>query len=347
MFRKGAAPPVTGVFGSFSGASLVTVPAPIPAEHPCQGCVAPCCSTVTVFEMTPRTFRDVDYLGYVLGFDRLELIWLSSGAVEITYRALCRHLERATSRCKVHGTPQQPDLCRDYDATSCEYKSQFLGSATSDSVRVSAARFSEVAALFSYDPGGQIVDAPDCDAIRTIMTRQEESCEKDEANTYGRTRTSVRVPADFETPSVLGHQDARVSPCEGCSAPCCEVLLFRLPDPVNREIVDFYSYITGFPGLEIASTPRGWVIQCFSRCRHLTRDRRCGLYGKDERPVHCQTYDAWACRYVPTFLQGDELYVPIPADRWEQVVGLFQFDEAGQTVDPPDHQMISAQIVGD
>ncbi|MBR58188.1 MAG: hypothetical protein CMH54_09220 [Myxococcales bacterium] len=344
MFRKGDFPPVTGVFGSFSGASGLTDTESVDGEHPCQGCVAPCCSTVTVFEMTPRTFRDVDYLGYILGFDRLELMWLPDGSVEVNYRALCRHLERSTGRCKVHDTPEQPDLCRDYDAKSCAYKPQFLGVPRSDSIRVSEARFAAVAALFSYDARGRIVKAPDSDAIRTIMVRSDSSHEKEESAEYGKTRSTVQVPDGSEGLQERSHEEARLSPCEGCSAPCCDVLLFRLPDPVDRAVVDFYSYISGFPGLEIASTPRGWVVQCFSRCRHLNRDQRCDLYGQKERPVHCQTYDAWSCRYVPTFLQGDELYTSIPVDQWAKVVGLFVFDESGQTVDPPDHQSISAQI---
>jgi hypothetical protein len=57
-------------------------------------------------------------------------------------------------------------------------------------------------------------------------------------------------------------------------------------------------YQLGFPGVQIAVTPKGWWTVLRTSCAFFdVQARRCGLYGRAERPELCRTYDEHRCDY--------------------------------------------------
>ena len=123
--------------------------------------------------------------------------------------------------------------------------------------------------------------------------------------------------------------------------PALKIALMRAEQPT----LSFYRYLTLFPGLSLAANPRGFVIQCFTSCTHLSEENSCSLYDKEERPVHCQTYDPWSCRYVPTFAQEDPRFRSISKDTWRQLEPLFQMNDEGAITERPDFNSI-CEVIG-
>jgi hypothetical protein len=349
MLEKNIKLSAAEAFRSFGSADDMSYADPGEGVHACTGCVAPCCSAVTLHEMRLRTFREVDYLRYVLGFERIELGWDIEGVVEINYRALCSSFDEKTAKCTVHGTDEQPLQCRDYDPEECEYREQYLGQEMPKTIRISRARFPYVQALFKYDSKGNIVHCPDSDEIRacfeaSLDSEQGSAMEEQEQEPYVPERDWPQDAAETSPATERDHDSMTQWPCTGCSAWCCRVLLFPLPPPEDAKTLSFFRYLTFFPGLSLAANPRGFVVQCFTSCTHLSEDNLCSIYGEDERPVHCQTYDPWSCRYVPTFAQSDPRFRAISRASWRDLEALFVLDEEGAIKSRPDFDAICETI---
>ena len=341
MVRKGKSPAPSRAFSAFTTIHSNVAEVAEHKEHPCNHCIAPCCTTVTLHEFEPQTFRDVDYLGYLIGFSRIELGWLPSGTVEINYRAFCTNFDSKTAGCKVHGTDEQPLMCTEYDAHQCTYKAQFLGDQSTDMLRVSAARFESIARQFSYDPKGTIVKRPTFAEISLgLESSENEKTRSYELKKYGPTLDPLPIPGVQAEEEPLSHQKLRSNPCSGCAAYCCRVLVFPLPAPSDRREVSFYRYIAGFPGLEVALTPRGYIVQCFSKCQHLTESNQCELFNKARRPVFCSTYDAWRCSFVPTYKNGTSLLRRLNRDEWAIVESMFCYGEEGGVTHIPVYEEV-------
>ena len=334
-------------FKSFASAKGIEYTDPGAGSHACTGCIAPCCSAVTLHEMRLKTFREVDYLRYVLGFERIELGWDNENVVEINYRAMCSSLDQKTAQCIIHDTPEQPIQCRDYDPVDCEYREQYLGVEMPSTVRISRARFPDVQALFKYDSSGNIVHHPDQQEVRACLDAvgRDDQIESQENRAYQHERAWPSESREQSPASERDHQSMTQWPCTGCSAWCCRVLLFPLPPPEDAKTLSFYRYLTLFPGLSLAANPRGFVIQCFTSCTHLSEENSCSLYDKEERPVHCQTYDPWSCRYVPTFAQEDPRFRSISKDTWRQLEPLFEMNDEGAIIERPDFNSI-CEVIG-
>ena len=108
--------------------------------------------------------------------------------------------------------------------------------------------------------------------------------------------------------------------------------------------MSFYRYIIGFPGLEIALTPRGFVVQCFSKCQHLSDTRQCQVYGKPGRPVFCTAYDAWKCSFVPTYEHGTSLFRRFSKGEWAEVETMFRYDDEDAVTYVPAYEDVVAAM---
>jgi hypothetical protein len=349
MLHRAQGPGPARLLRSFSSATGHVPQDPPEGGNPCDGCVAPCCSTVTMLDLEPKSFRDVDYLGYLLGFERIELVFGQGPGVEVAYRSLCAQLDRRSARCRLHSGESKPQICRDYDATECGYRRQLLGPGGAETVRVSAARFPWVAALYRYDARGRIRQNPSLEDVRAAVKgdapapASEEAiaaAEALEARLWRRPKTTFPAAPPSPDKELREHADLSRDPCKGCLTPCCHVLLFPLTRPENASELSFYRYVYGFEGLELAATARGFVLQCHTRCRHLTRADRCRLFGAPARPVFCRAYDPWACRYVPTYVEGDPHFVRLSAELWPEVEALFELDDEGKVLGTPPFERV-------
>jgi hypothetical protein len=201
-------------------------------------------------------------------------------------------------------------------------------------LRISRARFTDVQKLFKYDSRGNIVHFPDHEEVRASLDASLQSETREEIGEAEETHyvPEREWPTDVQEASPAEERDHRSManwPCDGCSAWCCRVLLFPLPAPDSAKTLSFFRYLTLFPGLALAANSRGFLVQCFTSCTHLDEGNRCSLFGLEDRPVHCQTYDPWSCRYVPTFAQNDPRFRSISKESWPGIEDLFLFDKDG------------------
>jgi Fe-S-cluster containining protein len=143
------------------------------AEHsfraladPCQGCGAPCCTTLMFPQRPPATRAQVDYFRYALGFPGVELA-VSNAGWALAIRSRCRHLDG--TRCGVYGTDQRPLLCAYYDAHKCGYKQPFGRIRPPSFVRVRHAEYDAVIDLLRFDERGFSTRVPGPDQVREAV----------------------------------------------------------------------------------------------------------------------------------------------------------------------------------
>src|SRR3982751_3749656 len=83
---------------------------------PCATCAtSPCCRYLPVQTFALATLTDVDYARYLLNFDNIALGVGADGNWSVYYRQACRFLDPDTSACALHGTPDKPHVCTQYN----------------------------------------------------------------------------------------------------------------------------------------------------------------------------------------------------------------------------------------
>ena len=87
----------------------------------------------------------------------------------------------------------------------------------------------------------------------------------------------------------LTFAEARQSPCQGCSAPCCTCL--PLHDFVIQHFdhLDYALYLLNFAHIELALVNgSSWRVHYRQPCSRLLPNGGCMLHGKSEKPMVCQ-----------------------------------------------------------
>lgn len=134
-------------------------------RQPCDGCSAPCCTTLVFPHDTPTTRSSLDFLRFCLGFPGIE-VGIGDDGWQLVVRTTCRHLEG--NRCSVFGRPERPLVCKYYDASKCTYKVNFGQPRPPAYVRVTLEQFHSMTDCFRFDEHGEIVgEVPGADVIRS------------------------------------------------------------------------------------------------------------------------------------------------------------------------------------
>ncbi|MCC6620361.1 MAG: hypothetical protein IT385_03855 [Deltaproteobacteria bacterium] len=325
-----------------------TLPARAALEGGCATCrTAPCCWYVPVQHVRLKHFTDVDHLVYCAGFDRIEIGWHANGEVVVYYRAPCRYLGPQGRGCSAYGSALMPQICRSASAHDCWFRANVPAATTDAFVRLDEPRMRAVAELFRFDLARAIERQPTWTEVRAAVDAID-AAERDGAQApmppSGDPPAEVTFPWEAPIdeaappPVELGWEQAIASPCDGCRAACCTHLIFETSRPRSFAALDRLRFILQFPGTEIGvRDEETWLVVIRTRCRHLTADARCGLFGSPRRPRGCTDYNAWSCTYVDRFERraaGDTLRL-----RYEQlleVASLYEFTPTGEAMnDPP------------
>ena len=136
---------------------------------PCDGCAAPCCTTLVFPRGFPANASNLDYLRFCLGFSGVELGITEKGWT-LVIKTRCRHLDG--DRCGSFGKTARPLICTYYDASRCTYKKHFGGTPAPDLVRVRLEDFGSLAGCFRFDESGTILAGPDTPQIREAIERR-------------------------------------------------------------------------------------------------------------------------------------------------------------------------------
>jgi len=319
-------------------------------EPPCLTCeTSPCCTYLPLRTFEMKTLQDVDYARYLLNFEAIELGVASSGDWSVYYRRPCRHLDTETLGCGVHAQPEQPSVCQHYNPYSCWYRKALVPVVSPDFFRIDRGRLEVLASTMLFDDARTIVKVADWDeltarfaelpVVETVPSASapDPVLERWRAEAVGTVPTSD--PVRVTMASLAG------SPCDSCSAPCCDTLTFAATPPATVASVDFLRFVLGFPGAEVGVAGDGtWQTVVKTRCRHLV-DGRCSIYGQPERPILCSYFDANHCTTRVTF--GRTRPASFVRVRFEQLPvfeDLFHVDAAGNVVKVPTTEEIRDAI---
>lgn len=305
-------------------------------RQPCGSCgTSVCCTLVSLRQFTVKTAHDLDYLAYVLNFDRMEIGVSADGTFSIYYRWRCRHLDPQRFGCGVHRTSRQPKTCVYYRAHTCWYRTA-IGTQERDSfVRFDRDTFDRFLGMVEVASDGQITSIPTWSDVLALGHEAREA-----------SRTGVLVPTPEPEPAppmpwegdaaaaraprvTLGLDAFRQDPCTGCEAACCTYLAFPAGRPSTVMGLDFFRYVLGFEGLEIGVADDQCWFFVRTTCRAFDRaSRRCTLFGRPERPGICSSMDGRRCSYRDWFLSpAPRSVVRVRHEQFDAFAALFRFDE--------------------
>ena len=135
-----------------------------PGQHPCNDCPAPCCHTIVLKRDRLLAEADLDEVERVLAYRDL-IMWIEAGG-QFTVHLVrpCRHLHPETSACTVHTTPDQPQMCIDYDANTCWYRG-IHRPLPAGRLGVERTRWGAYRSAVNCVPGGIVLGFPDVSTV--------------------------------------------------------------------------------------------------------------------------------------------------------------------------------------
>ena len=328
----------------------------VPDDQLCLSCkTSPCCTTVALKDFEPDSLEELERVRYWLGFERLVIgIW-RQGRWSLLYREACHHLNQETLLCNVHGSAMQPLVCRQYKPRSCTYRSGMSGRKTgSDLVLLDMKRFKEVLKLVQVSKRGLIASFPTFDEIRAAITPINDE-EIQSPKSAPRSSRSVGTQGAIRADRVAGldpknapQVKAWESPCATCQAPCCENVFISYDKPRTAAETDFIGYLLGFKGLLLGIEDGAeWSVVIQTQCTNFDSvERKCNVFGTDERPEICNQLDAWNCDVV-RLMDPNKPSPLLLVDHggYAMVRHLMPFDDAGTVTSWPTHQEALTTIV--
>jgi hypothetical protein len=348
-------------------------------ESPCSTCsTAPCCTHLPVHSFRVSTLADLSYAGYLLNFDRIRLGLKPSGEWSVYYAQPCRFLDLTTFGCTIHNTPQQPQVCVQYNPYACWYKGALVAEVNEHFVLVDRARLSFLQERVTFDELRNIVSFPEWNDIleafkglsdepgsvieqtphdlvfeewRQIVA-EENGIEASPMPVSEAMIANQSVSVKLSPPRKSGESEdsnrtyeSLGDPCTGCSAPCCDTLTFSHGLPATISTLDFFKFCLGFEGVELFITSESWWIAIKSRCRHFTSDGRCGVYGSPERPLQCKYADAWKCTTRVEFGQPRPVGgLRVRLEHYSALTECVAFDDVGLVTEIADTSLMRRHI---
>lgn len=136
---------------------------------------------------------------------------------------------------------------------------------------------------------------------------------------------------------------AEANPCDGCSAPCCRIVLTSHPTPQTFMDLDYIRYLLGFPGTElIVSRDGAWQQLSHRTCGLLdAADSRCTVHGTVRKPKVCVFFNPYRCWYKRNFTVADPPdIVRLDLSRFEAMLDACVFDDNGQLTQVPPWELL-------
>jgi Fe-S-cluster containining protein len=318
-------------------------------ESPCMTCESsPCCTHLPLHTFQVRSLRDLDHAMYLLNFERIVLGLSPNGDWSVYYKYPCRFLDRTDPKnavCTIHGQPLQPQICVNYSPFTCWYKRALTPSVGGEFLTIDRRRMELVVERLVFDEQRNIVETPDWDTMIAMLANVplepgfDHAPEGDPVFDAWLANAAVGEVA-AAPPAKRGYLDLLDS-CSGCAAHCCKTLVFPHGRPSSRKALDYLQFVLGFPGIELGVTDGEWHIIVRTRCRHLTADNRCGVYGQPERPSICRYYDASSCSYVVQFGHARPAgFMRVRLEQFFWMTEAMSFDESGMLVELPRTEQI-------
>ncbi len=322
------------------------------AQNPCSTCQdAPCCTYLPLGTIAMATLADLDHAVHLLDFPGIELGLTADGSWSTYWTVSCRHL--VGGRCQLHGTPEKPHICVQYNPYACWYRPALGDGGGTDYLRIDRERMQRVLPLVEFDEQRHIVAVPTWDELVDAFADLPVAALADRPAPTPATGEHVEVwqaialghrPAAARPLEVADAALTRADPCDGCGASCCTTLMFPVAAPQTAGALDHLRFTLGFPGTEVVVADGAWAIAVHSQCRHL-EGNRCSLYGRPERPIACQYFDAWTCSFKAVFETDRPAYAArVRLEEFPALVSTYTFDELGVSSVIPSSDDVRAAI---
>lgn len=322
-------------------------------KNPCLGCGAPCCEVLPLYDFAVSTLPNVEYLLYCMNFARIEAAVMNNGMWRLHYRSRCRHLDAGTGLCGLHGTPDKPGICQNYDPYGCSYRRIFQTEDSPRSVRMDRRRVQQWAERCTFNEHRELTGAPAFEELRTWLPPLDTAPMPSvpDAPVLSEWAAIARGESSPVGPEVRTWEQAR-DPCSGCEAWCCQRLSFPHAGPTTAANLDHMRFALGFPGVELCIDQSGnWMLEVRTACQHLLpagerpEGGRCGVFGTPERPTPCAALDAHFCAYRGRYSRPQTHWaVRVTASTFPKVASLYGFDQGGAVTQRPDSAALHAAV---
>ena len=84
--------------------------------------------------------------------------------------------------------------------------------------------------------------------------------------------------------------------CDKCTGLCCRYFALPIETPEDKEDYDDIRWYLCHKDISVFVEEGDWYINIKNKCKNLTRDYHCGIYGK--RPNICRGYSHKDCDYI-------------------------------------------------
>jgi len=132
-------------------------------------------------------------------------------------------------------------------------------------------------------------------------------------------------------------------PCQGCSAPCCRMLLINYPAPTTFMEMDYIRFMLGFPLVKMILRNDGvWQVKVEQNCRFLDSNTSlCTVHGTSQQPKTCSYFNPYQCWYKRNYTNdGPFEVIEMDLARYEVLLTHLQFDDEGKLARIPSWEFI-------
>jgi hypothetical protein len=306
---------------------------------PCRSCdVLFCCCYLPLQVLPIRNLMELDYVRYLLGFPRLEVGFSMNGQWSVYYAMPCRHFDSDTRLCRVHGTSEKPRTCTAYNEHDCWYYRAISGD-SKGFLRFDRHRLEQLLPLIDFDRERNVASVPAWSQMIELCSEHPLSLSVEEIQRgTGSVWPSLTVSDDGNTPPEKTLDELMEDPCKQCEAPCCRYLFFPLPVPKTFMQIDFVKFCLNFPDTECAMSPTSWWLLLRTDCEFFqVESKRCGLYGRSERPLRCVHLNQWDCvQYKQLLYPNSTALRRMGRESFGEVAERIRFDDNGRIIHLPD-----------
>ena len=94
----------------------------------------------------------------------------------------------------------------------------------------------------------------------------------------------------------MAEKDGRGN-CATCGALCCRYITVEMDEPARNVDVDEIRWFLAHEDVEVFIEDKRWYVQVRTKCKHLTANNRCDVYGdrfdvcRQHGPEECEASD--------------------------------------------------------
>ena len=156
-------------------------------------------------------------------------------------------------------------------------------------------------------------------------------------NTFVRPNSLVQLKGKnfFET--------AEESPCVGCSAPCCRLLIIPHATPNTYMDLDYIRYMVGFQSVKMILNRDGsWQVLIDQTCQLLDQSTSlCTAHGTPRQPKTCVYFNPYRCWYKRNFTtENPPDVIRLDMKAMEIILAHVRFNEEGLITEVPSWETI-------